>query len=167
MSHDELDLFVMGQIMAHCYQLTTLQGHHSSSTSPEQRKTTYGQFYHQGQRVCHCTFLFLHNIGFKRFYLMNGPAVRVHGKTGKRPKHHLTLQPIKDIVQFILNYTSKISVCTCTHMLTYMLYLSIQQRLMQWSSLAEFLGIRGLTSSSSPAALPNTLCGICTSKRQQ
>ena len=111
MSHDELDLFVMGQIMAHCYQSNTLQGHHSSS--PEQRKTTYGQFYHQGQRVCQRTFLFLHNIGLKRFknikksYLMNGPAVRVHGNTGKRPKHHLTLRQIKDIVQFILNYTGK------------------------------------------------------------
>lgn len=113
MSHDELDLFVMGQIMAHCYQSTTLQGHHTSSTSSEERKTTYGQFYHQGQRVCQRTFLFLHNISLKRFknvkksYLMNGPAVRVHGNTGKRPKHHLTLQQIKDIVQFILNYTGK------------------------------------------------------------
>ena len=49
MSHDELDLLVMGQIMAHCYQSTTLQGYHSSS--PEERKVTYGQFYHLGQRV--------------------------------------------------------------------------------------------------------------------
>jgi len=31
MSHDELDLFVMGQVMAHCYQSTTLHGHHSRS----------------------------------------------------------------------------------------------------------------------------------------
>ena len=113
MSHDELDLFVMGQIMAHWYQSTTLQGHHTFSTSPEQRKTTYGQFYHQGQRVCQRTFLFLRNIGLNRFknikksYLMNGPAVRVHGNMGKRPQHHLTLQQTKDIVQFILNYTGK------------------------------------------------------------
>ena len=26
-------------------------------------------------------------------------------ETGKRPKHHLTLQQVKDIVQYILNYT--------------------------------------------------------------
>ena len=132
MSHDELDLFVMGQIMAHCYQSTTLQGHHSSS--PEERKVTYGQFYHQGQHVCQRTFLFLHNIGIKRFknikksYLNNGPAVRVHGNTGKRPKHHLTLQQVKDIVQYILNYTGKktsIGTCTCTfvHIITCMPYL--------------------------------------------
>ena len=44
MSHDELELFVMGQIMADCYQSTTLH-----SSSPEQRNVTYGQFYHQGQ----------------------------------------------------------------------------------------------------------------------
>ena len=109
MSHDELDLFVMGQIMAHCYQSSMLHGHHSST--PEERKTTYGQFYHHGQRVCQRTFLFLHNIGIKRFklikksYLTHGPAVRVHGNTGMRPKHHLTLSQIKDVVQFILNYT--------------------------------------------------------------
>ena len=104
MSNDELGLYVMGQS-------STLQGHHSSS--PEQRKGMYGQFYHHGQRVCHRTFLFLHNIGIKRFnnikksYLQNGPAVRVHGNTGKTPKHHLTLQQVKDIVQYILNYTGR------------------------------------------------------------
>ena len=129
MSHDELDLFVMGQIMAHCYQSTTLQGHHC--TSPEERKGTYGQFYHYGQRVCQRTFLFLHNIGIKRFknikksYLDNGPAVRVHGNMGKRPKHHLTLQQVKNIVQYILNYTGKkISIRTLyIHIITCMPYL--------------------------------------------
>ena len=33
--------------------------------------------------------------------------MRVHGNTGKRPKHHLTLQQVKDIVQYILNYTGR------------------------------------------------------------
>ena len=41
----------------------------------------------------------------KSSYLTHRPAVRVHGNTGKRPKHHLTLSQIKDDVQFILNYT--------------------------------------------------------------
>ena len=66
MTHDELDLFIMGQVMAHCYQSTTLQGHHSSS--PEQRKGTYGQFYHHGQRVCQRTFLQYWNKGIKKSY---------------------------------------------------------------------------------------------------
>lgn len=131
MSHDELDLIVMGQIMAHCYQSATLQGHHSSS--PEVRKTTYGQFYHLGHRVCQQTFLFLHNIGLKRFknikksYLTNGPAVRVHGNMGKRPKHHLTYQQVKDIVQYILNYTGMIKyMYTAIHTITSISYISTQ-----------------------------------------
>ena len=33
--------------------------------------------------------------------------MRVHGNAGRRPKHQLTLQQVKDIVQFILNYTGK------------------------------------------------------------
>ena len=65
MSNDELDLLVMGQIMTHCYQSNTLQGHHS--ISPEQRKEMYGRFYHHGLCICQRTFLFLHNIGIKRF----------------------------------------------------------------------------------------------------
>ena len=64
---------------------------------------------HHGQHVCQHTFLFFKNI--KKSYLTNGPAVRVHGNIGKRPKHHLTLQQIKDIVQYILNYTGTRSTC--------------------------------------------------------
>ena len=108
LSHDELDLLVMGQVMAHTFQSPMLQGHHMST--PAERKKTYGQFFHHGQRVCQQTFLFLHNIGLKRFknikssYLKTGPVPRVHGNTGKQPKHHLTLQQIKDVVQYILTY---------------------------------------------------------------
>ena len=91
MSHDELDLFVMGQIVAHWYQSSTLHGHQSST--PEERKIMYGQFYHHGQRVCQRTFLFLHNIGIKIFklikksYLTDGPAVstREHRQEAKAP----------------------------------------------------------------------------------
>lgn len=109
MTHDELDMFIMGQIMASCFQSSILQGHHS--TSPTERKITSSLFYHHGQRVCQRTFLFLHNIGIKRYknlkksYITNGPAVRVHGNKGKMPKHHLSLDQIKDVIQYILNYT--------------------------------------------------------------
>ena len=108
LSHDELDLLVMGQVMAHTFQSPMLQGHHMST--PAERKKTYGQFFHHGQRVCQQTFLFLHNIGLKRFknikssYIKTGPVPRVHGNTGKQPKHHLTLKQIKDVVQYILTY---------------------------------------------------------------
>ena len=68
------------------------------------------KFFHQGHRVCQQTFLFLHTIGIKRFknikasYLQNGPAARVHGNKGRKPKKTLALQEVKDVVQFILNY---------------------------------------------------------------
>ena len=53
---------------------------------------------------------------------------RIHRNTGKRPKHHLTLQQIKDVIQYILNYTGKktsigTSTCTDIHIITSMPYL--------------------------------------------
>ena len=123
--HDELDLLVMGQVMAHTFQSPMLQGHHMST--PAERKKTYGQFFHQGQRVCQQTFLFLHSIGLKRFknikssYIKTGPVPRVHGNTGKQPKHHLTLQQIKDVVQYILTYAG-----------TTLLYMSMHLQLLTW-----------------------------------
>lgn len=51
---------------------------------------------------------------------------------------------------------------------TYMhVFYLTKQRLMCWSFLAKFLGIKALTYSSSPAAPPNIRCGICTRKQQQ
>ena len=117
LSHDELDLVVMGQVMAHTFQSTSVVGHHNSS--PTERKITYTHFYHQGHRVCKRTFLFVHTIGKKRFhnikssFLQSGPIPRVHGNTGKRPKHQLSLQEVKDIVQYVLNYTGKNCIDTC------------------------------------------------------
>lgn len=111
MTHDELDLLVMGQVMAHTVQTKHVQCHHGAS--PAERKLIHCQFFHLGHHVCQTTFLFLHTIGTKRFknlkrsYLDNGPVVRVHGNSGRKPKFHLTLQQIKDIVQYILNYTGK------------------------------------------------------------
>ena len=163
LSHDELDLLIMGQVMAHTYQSPMLQGHHTST--PAERKKTYGQFFHQGQRVCQQTFLFLHNIGLKRFknikssYIKTGPVPRVHGNTGKQPKHHLTLQQIKDVVQYILTYAG-----------ITLLYMSMHLQLLTWLCThvteanamvfpAEFPGTRAQTSSFSLVAPPNIRCG--------
>ena len=110
-THDELDLIIMGQITAHCFQSPSATSD-SASTSPVEKKEVHNamKFFHQGHRVCQQTFLFLHTIGIKRFknikasYLQNGPAARVHGNKGRKPKKTLTLQEVKDVVQFILNY---------------------------------------------------------------
>ena len=111
LNHDELDLIVMGHIMAHTFRSSLLQGHHSYV--PAERRITYSQFFHQGHRVCQRTFLFIHTIGIKRFkgikssYLNTGPVPRVHGNRGRRPKHQLSLEQIKDVTQYVLNYTGK------------------------------------------------------------
>ena len=60
MTHDELDLFIMGQIMATCHQ----SPHSDSADKTEKHNVMH--FYHQGKRVCQQTFLFLHNVGIKR-----------------------------------------------------------------------------------------------------
>ena len=110
MTKDELDLMVMGQIMAHCSPSPSAP---SPSASPAEKIEVHTpmKFFHAGLRVCQPTFLFLHTIGIKRFkhikasYLRNGPAARVHGNKGRKPKKTLTLQEVKDVVQYILNYT--------------------------------------------------------------
>ena len=100
----------MGQIMAHCSPSPSAP---SPSTSPAEKIEVHTpmKFFHAGLRVCQQTFLFLHTIGIKRFkhikasYLCNGPAARVHGNKGRKPKKTLSLQEVKDVVQYILNYT--------------------------------------------------------------
>ena len=41
-------------------------------------------------------------LGTRLSYIMNGPAPRVHGNKGRRPKHQLTLEQAKDVVQYIM-----------------------------------------------------------------
>jgi len=108
----ELDLVVMGQVMAGCFAGET------SSHRGQDRGKSYTVFYHQGVKVCQKTFLFLHGIGYSRFkaikasYLTRGVAARTHGNKGKSTKWCLTLKEIQDIVQFIMNYTG-VSSCVC------------------------------------------------------
>ena len=116
--------------MAHTFQSSLLQGHHSYN--PAERKISYTQVYHQGHRVCQHTFLFIHIIGRKRVKnIKASPAFSkqdqcqeytAHGNTGSRPKHQLPLQQVKDVTQYILNYTGK-KQHTCSHIL-YMHYKS-------------------------------------------
>ena len=103
LTHDELDLVVMGQVMAGCFRAETFR--------KQERSRSFTVFHHNGKRICQKTFLFLHTIGYWRFkalkasYLENGVVPRVHGNKGKsRSKLRLTLKEIEDVVQFILNY---------------------------------------------------------------
>ena len=83
LTHDKLDLVVMGQMMAGCFSRET------SAQRGQQRGKSYTMFYHNGARICQKTFLFLHTMGYWRFkaikasYLVNGVVARVHGNIGK------------------------------------------------------------------------------------
>jgi len=76
LTHDKLDLVVMGQVMAGCFARET------SSHRQQERGKSYTVFYHQGVKVCQKTFLFLHGIGYSRCkaikasYLTRGVAAR-------------------------------------------------------------------------------------------
>ena len=61
LTHDELDLVVMGQVMAGCFSGET------SLHRGQERGKTYTMFHHNGMRICQKTFLFLHTIGYGRF----------------------------------------------------------------------------------------------------
>ena len=104
LTHDELDLVVMGQVMAGCFSAE------KSSHRGQERGKSYTIFHHKGARICQKTFLFLHTMGYWRFkaikasYMSSGVVPRVHGNTGKRKKLGLSLKQIQDVVQFILNY---------------------------------------------------------------
>lgn len=91
LTHTELDMMVMGEIMSTCFHSPQASGQSSSPTA-DKMTHNFQHFYHHGHRVCQPTFLFLHTIGIKRFknikasYLKNGPAATVHGNTGRKPK---------------------------------------------------------------------------------
>ena len=104
LTHDELDLVVMGQVMAGCFSGET------SSHRGQERGKSYTIFHHNGKRICQKTFLFLHTMGYGRFkaikasYKASGVVPRIHGNKGKRKKTGLSLTQVQDVVQFIMNY---------------------------------------------------------------
>ena len=121
LTNDELDLVVMGQVMAG-YFTGKISSHHG-----QERGKFYTVFYHQGVKICQKTFLFLHTISYGRFkaikasYHTRGVAARVHGNKGKSTKLRLSLKEIQDVVQYVMNYAGvyvcsemgRVSECMC------------------------------------------------------
>ncbi len=103
LTHDELDLVVMGQIMAGCTD-PSLSGKRLSHTT----------FFHCGKRICLKTFLFLHSIGYTRYknikasYLVRGVETRVHKNKGRHPVLGLSFDDVKGVIQFVMNYSGTI-----------------------------------------------------------
>ena len=66
MTHDELDLVVMGQVVAGCFSAETLR--------QQERTRSFTIFHHNGVRICQKTLLFLHAMGYNTSFVANGAS---------------------------------------------------------------------------------------------
>ena len=111
LSRDELDLVLIGEIMASLHKEDTVKsGRHI--TTARQRK--YTAHMHNGKPVCAVTFEFLHGIGpkhklpaIKEHYAKNGLTPRVHKNTRQLPAHALTYDQQLDIMKYLQNYAEE------------------------------------------------------------
>ncbi len=100
LSHDELDMLILGQLMALINTSDTVvtESRHSS----KHREHTYTTYSHGGQHICQKKmFQFMHGIGknrlqnlvihFKEF----GLTPRIHGNTKRLPHHSLSFSSIE------------------------------------------------------------------------
>ena len=103
LSHDELDLVIMGQVMAGTFDDSTFLS----------KEEGIHLFFHHGVWICQKTFLFVHTIGYTRFkgvkasYSSRGLEPRVHKNKSKHRESGLSVEDVKGLVQFILNYAGK------------------------------------------------------------
>ena len=144
----ELDMVVMGQVMAFTFCSQVPQNISKHRHQVKQRERNASAFYHNGLRVCKRTFLFLHDIGDFRLkairaqYIREGLVPRVHRHTGRVAPNALVLEEVKGILTFVMHYVE-----SCY--------------------LAAFQDTRGMISSCSLPAAPNELCGCCTRRVQR
>lgn len=120
LSWNELNMAVMGQVMALtcCDQLTKHSTVHRHAPTEWQKATVL--FHHHGQRVCRRTFLFLHGISDTKFkaikehYLSTGLVPRTHGHTGRIGRigriariapNALVQKDVEQVLSFITHYT--------------------------------------------------------------
>ena len=110
LSRGELDMAIMGQVMAFtsCSQATLNSTRHRHK--PKQRQKNRMVFYHNGYQVCRNTFLFLHKIGkfcldaIKSRYVTEGMVPHIHGHSGRTAPNALVLEDVRCILQFVMEY---------------------------------------------------------------
>ncbi len=109
LSWGELNMVIMGQVMAlTCCESTVRKGP-THLVKQRERNTTF--YYHHGLRVCRKTFLFLHGVGefrlkaVKASYRTCGLATRRHGLIGRTPANALVLEDVQQVVRFIRQYS--------------------------------------------------------------
>ena len=113
LSHTELDMLLKGHIISHISDsdVTANSLHHRHF--PQLRKLTSMVFYHRGKHICRQTYLFLHNIGKKRYSNLkasvkeDGVLPRQHGNHRRVPRHAFRLEETQAVITFIRNYTEQ------------------------------------------------------------
>lgn len=99
----------MGQIIA-MTNTNSQTKHHLHEHQPSARQRMRGKYFHQGNRVCLRTFLFLHFTKKEQFCNIrtscteSGLAPTVHGNTRRLPVKALTFNDVSRIVTFVRNY---------------------------------------------------------------
>lgn len=105
LTNDELDLVVIGQVMAGSFQASTFRN--------IDRSRSYTMFLHCGETICQKTFLFFHTIGYSRFkaikasYMVMGIEPTVHKSKGKHRQSGSSVNDFRGVVNFIMNYAGK------------------------------------------------------------
>ena len=111
LTKEQLDMLLLGQLIAPTDTDTTTSGKNRNKSG--ERQKLYTSHFHCGQAICRKMFMFIHGVSKKRLYNIacsfhkHGIAPRVHGNTKHLPVNTLSLQSVDNVVRFLLNYVEK------------------------------------------------------------
>ena len=109
LTHDELDLTLMGSIMSTLLTDDVSWCRHK----PAKRNRFRQQYMHNGHTICRSTFTFLYGIGKKRLqnvkdaYNRNGLEVRIHKNAKSLPHNCFSSDVIENFKRFLSNYAEE------------------------------------------------------------
>ena len=146
LTRSELDMVVMGQMMAGMNDDTTTNSESRHRAKVRQRVAI--TFHHQGKQICERMFRFLHTLGETRYKNLKkslqsqGLSTRSHGNLKHSPAHALSLSSTEFVLRF----------------------LSTMQNRMHFFCQVEYQDTAGRTSSFSLRPCQNVEFGWCTRK---
>ena len=111
LSHEQLDLVILGSVMATINSDEFCRPWHRHK--PAKRQKTMMAYMHHGHNLCKKTYSFLHDVGnhrvkaIRQSYLQNGLTPRCHGNSGRSSHNALTYKQIEYIIKFIQNYAEQ------------------------------------------------------------
>ena len=110
MSRSELDMIVKVQLHHHRNNNSVTD---SKKHKGKERERPRQEYFFEGRQVCRNVFSFAHGVNRKtvdsiaRSLDSNGLIPRIHGNTGKSPKHAMTMMDVQNVKQFLLEYGNK------------------------------------------------------------